>query len=414
MPEVVVTPTTENSRMRFRLYPDTRQEWELREHCAHARFTWNLALEQSNWYRPEWGPTPGFVAQCRQLTEARAASAWLRGGSVMVQQQALRDFAQAMANFYRGTHRRPTWRKKDVHEGFRVVAVGEGQVRRLNRRWGEVLVPKTGWVRFRWTRRVSGVKSYRVTCDRAGRWHVAFAVTPESIARTPTAAAVGVDRGVVNTLATSDGALLHCPGLSKPQRARLARLQRQLVRRQRNSNSKSRRNRTKLAIARLKARDADQAKDWVEKTTTALVVGYDLIAIEALPVRTMTRSARGTIAAPGSKVRQKAGLNRSILAARWGLFARRLREKCTLAGVLLIEINPANTSRRCVVCGCVAVENRKSQAVFGCITCGHTAHADVNAALNILAAGRAVAAQGGAGVVAPVNCEPQHVSSTAA
>lgn len=400
--------------MRFRLYPDASQLQMLREHCAHARFVWNLALEQSNWYRPDWGPTPGFVAQCRQLTEARAASAWLRAGSVVVQQQALRDFAQAMANFYRGTHRRPTWRKKDVHEGFRVVAIGEGKVRRLNRRWGAVLVPKAGWVRFRWTRGLSGAKSYRVTCDRAGRWHVAFAVMPKSIGRARTGAAVGIDRGVVNTLATSDGALHHCPGLTKPEQARLARLQRQLVRRQRNSNSKSRRNRTKLAIARVQAREADRAKDWVEQTTTALVVGYDFIALESLAIRAMTRSARGTIAAPGTNVRQKAGLNRLILGARWGLFARRLREKCDLAGVALVEVDPANTSRRCFACGCVAVENRKSQAVFGCIACGHTAQADVNAALNILAAGRAVAAQGGAVVMAPVNCEPQHVASTAA
>ena len=332
----------------------------------------------------------------------------------MIQQQALRDFTQAMANFFRGTHGRPTWRKKHVHEGFRVVALREGQVRRLNRRWGEVLIPKTGWVRFRWTRPVQDARSFRVACDRAGRWHVAFALMPEAIDRAPTGESVGIDRGVVNTLATSNGDLFHCPGLSKAERARLLRLQRQLARRQKNSNPTSRRNRTKRAIARLRARETDRAKDWVEKTTTALVVHYDLIAIEALRVRSMTRSARGTFANPGTKVRQKAGLNRSILAARWGLFARRLNEKCDLAGVMLVECNPAHTSTRCMACRHVAVENRKSQAVFGCVACQYSAHADVNAALNILAAGRVVAAQGGAVVVASVNCEPQRVASSAA
>jgi putative transposase len=128
----------------------------------------------------------------------------------------------------------------------------------------------------------------------------------------------------------------------------------------------------------------------------------------------MTHSARGTVDAPGTRVRQKAGLNRSILAARWGMFARRLREKAALAGVLLIEVIPAYTSRRCFACGHVAGENRERQAVFACVACGHSAHADVNAALNILAAGRAVAAQGGAAVFAPSNCEPQHVASSAA
>ncbi|HEX6380975.1 MAG TPA: helix-turn-helix domain-containing protein, partial [Acidimicrobiia bacterium] len=52
--------------MRFRLYPTPVQEEGLRGHCVQARFVWNLALEQTNWYRPEWGPTPGYVAQSAQ------------------------------------------------------------------------------------------------------------------------------------------------------------------------------------------------------------------------------------------------------------------------------------------------------------------------------------------------------------
>jgi IS605 OrfB family transposase len=373
---------------------------------------WNLALEQANWYRPEWGPTPGYSAQSAQLTEARAASAWLASGSFTVQQQALRDFAQAMKNWWTGTHRRPTWRKKGRHEGFRIVAVKAGHLRRLNRRFAEVFVPKIGWVRFRQTRPLpTGAKSYRVTLDRAGRWHIAFALTPEPIDRRPTGAMIGVDRGVANTLATSDGQLLHAPVLTPMERTRLARLQRRLARRKKGSR---RRERAKRALARLRARDADRAKDWIEKTTTSLVRDYDLVAIEDLRVKAITRSARGTIEAPGRNVGAKSGLNREILAQRWGLFARRLSDKASLAGVAVVKVNPVNTSRRCHACGHVAAENRKNQAVFGCVSCGHLAHADVNAAMNILAAGRAVTAQGEAVVVASLNCEPQHAPPTAA
>ena len=64
----------------------------------------------------------GFNEQCAQLTAARAEYDWLAAGSQTVQQQALRDFAQAMRNFFTGTHRRPTWRRAGVHEGFRKVA----------------------------------------------------------------------------------------------------------------------------------------------------------------------------------------------------------------------------------------------------------------------------------------------------
>src|SRR5205823_11343079 len=109
---VFVTPSPYDRLVRFRLYPPPAQEGFLIEHCAHARFVWNLALEQANWYRPAWGPTPAYVAQSAQLTEARAACVWLAAGSFTVQQQALRDFAQAMKNWWAGTHRRPGWRKE--------------------------------------------------------------------------------------------------------------------------------------------------------------------------------------------------------------------------------------------------------------------------------------------------------------
>ena len=112
------------------------------------------------------------------LTEARAEYAWLGDGSVNVQQQALRDFDQAMRNFYAGTHGYPGRRKKHRTRvpGHRLTS--PSVVQRLNRQLGAVKVPKIGWVRFRWTRAVPKCKSYRVTLDRAGRWHVAFAGDP--------------------------------------------------------------------------------------------------------------------------------------------------------------------------------------------------------------------------------------------
>jgi hypothetical protein len=113
---------------RYRLYPSPDQEVILGDHCAHARFVWNLAVEQQSWWRPGRTSMPGYAEQCRQLTVARAEHAWLRVGSQMVQQQALRDFAQAMAYFFAGTHRQPSWRKAGRDEGFRVVALRPRQV----------------------------------------------------------------------------------------------------------------------------------------------------------------------------------------------------------------------------------------------------------------------------------------------
>jgi len=387
---------------RYRLLPSAAQEAVLRDHCAHARYVWNLAVEQQSWWRSGRASAPGYLEQCRQLTAARAEHDWLRAGSQMVQQQALRDFDQAMVNFFAGTHGKPGWRKAGRDEGFRIVAVKPGHVRRLSRKTGAVWIPKAGWVRFRWSRRVAAAKSYRVTLDRVGRWHIAFAVVPEPVPAPGTGQAVGIDRGVTVSAALSTGEMLRVPPLSPARQRRLRRLQRKLARAKRGSG---RRARVKLAIARLRAREADARKDWAEKTSTSLARRFDLIRVEDLRITHMTRSARGTVEQPGRNVRQKAGLNREILLSGWGLLVRRLEQK---APGRVEKIKAAFTSQRCSACGHVAAESRKSQAVFACVACNFACNADVNAARNI-AAGHAVTARGRSPLGGRVNREPQPV-----
>jgi putative transposase len=392
---------------RYRVLPTAEQAAALAEHCRHARYVWNLAVEQQQHWQPG-RRAPGYNEQCAQLTAARAEHDWLAAGSQTVQQQALRDFAQAMRNFFAGTHHRPTWRKAGVHEGFRQVAVKPHHVERVNRRFGRVWVPKVGWVRFRLSRSIpEAVKSYRITRDRAGRWHIAFAHVPDPITGPRDGSVVGIDRGVAASAALSTGDLLHAPGLSRGEGRRLKVLQRRLARAQRGSN---RRARTKLAIAKLKSRETDRRKDWVEKASTDIARRFDLIRIEALDVRAMTGSARGTVVQPGVRVAQKRGLNRAITRSGWGLLAARLQHK---AYDRVEQVPAPYTSQRCSVCGHVAPENRKSQAVFECEACAAgPCNADVNAARNI-AAGRAVTARGDLGVSRSANREPQ-LSSPAA
>ena len=390
---------------RYRLLPTPAQEALLRDHCAHARFIWNLAVEQHSHWRPGRTSAPGYLEQCRQLTQARAEYPWLAAGSQMVQQQALRDFAQAMAAFFdpHNPARRPSWRKTNRDEGFRIVGRRGQQwdVRRLSRKTGEVWVPEIGWVRFRWSRPVPpSVNSYRVRMDRAGRWHVAFAVIPEPVPAPRNGEIIGIDRGVAVSAALSSGAMLHVPGLRVRERKRMRRLERKLTRANRGSN---RRRQVRLAIARLRARESDRRKDWVEKTSTDIARQFDLIRVEALQIATMTHSAKSRARTPGRNVRAKAGLNREILRSGWGLLVRRLEDK---APDRVEKIKPAFSSQRCSACGHVDAKSRESQARFACTACGFVGNADVNAARNI-AAGHAVTARGGDGVARPVNREPQ-------
>jgi IS605 OrfB family transposase len=202
----------------------------------------------------------------------------------------------------------------------------------------------------------------------------------------------------------STGELLSIAGLRNTEAIRLRRLQRTLARASRTSN---RRQRLKAKIARLKARATDRRKDWVEKTSTDLARRFDVIRVENLNIRAMSRSARGTIAVPGRRVRQKAGLNRAIHAAGWGLLSTRLEQK---APGRVEKVNPAYTSQRCSACGIIDAKARESQAVFRCRSCRYTDNADVNAARNI-AAGRAVTARGGLPLGTPANREPQLLTS---
>ncbi|HSS92192.1 MAG TPA: transposase [Streptosporangiaceae bacterium] len=381
--------------VRNRLYPAATQEGILSRHCEDARFVWNLAAEQQSWWWPGRGAAPGSAERHRQLVQARAAEPWLAEGSSTVQQQALRDFDKAMAAFFQTGNPagKPRYRSKRGRQGF---VIRDTRVRRLTRRWGEVQVPKCGWVRFRWTRTLpADLGMARVTVDRAGRWHVAFPAPQPALARRMGGGPVGIDRGVRTALVTSGGQHYRAPRISGRRAARYLALQQRLRRQARGSR---RRDETRRAMAQLTAAVTDRRRDWAEKISTRLVTDHDLIVLEKLNIPGMVRKpkAKADPEHPGgfltNGARAKAGLNRAILGACWGLLAQRAEQKAAASGAAVIYVDPRFTSQQCHVCGHTAPGNRDSQAVFRCQRCGHSDHADVNAARNILARGLATMA----------------------
>ncbi len=103
----------------------------------------------------------------------------------------------------------------------------------------------------------------------------------------------------------------------------------------------------------------------------------------------MSRSAAGSTAKPGSNVRAKSGLNKSILDQGWFEFRRQLDYKLAWNGGWLVAVPPQNTSRTCTRCGHVSADNRKTQARFLCVECGFEEYADLVGAINVLRAGHA-------------------------
>jgi putative transposase len=245
-----------------------------------------------------------------------------------------------------------------------------------------------GHIRVHQHRPVKGrVKTISVKRE-GSRWYVILSCDDVPAEPLPTTGATaGIDMGVASLITTSDAGHLDNPRHLAASASRLTAAQQALARKTRGSN---RRRKAVARLAALHAKVRRQRLDGVHKAALALVRAYDVIVCEDLRIANMTRSAAGTRDAPGAGVAAKSGLNRSILDASWGIFLTILTNKAESAGRELIAVNPAGTSRTCSRCGHCAKDNRLTQAEFACTACGHIAHADVNAAINILRAGLAL------------------------
>jgi putative transposase len=195
---------------------------------------------------------------------------------------------------------------------------------------------------------------------------------------------LGIDVGLTTFAATSEGELIAPLKAAAKAQRKLKHAQRAVVRKKKGSVNR------KKAIVRLgniHRRIARQRADWLHKLTTSLADRHAVIAIEDLKITNMSASAKGTAEAPGKNERQKAGLNRGILDAAWGEFARQIGYKTEWRSGRTLRVDPAYTSQECRICHRICAENRATQALLRCVACGHTEHADVHASHNILERG---------------------------
>ncbi len=311
--------------------------------------------------------------------------------------------SRAFKNSFEGRAAYPKPRTKFRHTSFRYP---DPLQIKLDRDGQRVFLPKAGWVRLRIHREIIGdVKNVTVS-QSGGWWFVSIAVEQTidepALKVGPT---VGIDLGVVNAIATSDGTVFDLPRVSAQEQPQLAAAQKTIARRRQGS-----RNRLKaiLRLRRIQARHARRRADAKHKATSRLVRDHAVIVMEDLKVRNMTASARGTVEAPGAMVAQKAGLNRAILDMAPGETRCQLEYKMSRAGGQLIVVPAPYTSQQCSCCGWTTQENRSSRDRFSCVSCGFAACADVNAARNILAKG--LSTLGGTGGHPGMACESSPVA----
>jgi putative transposase len=373
---------------RFALEPTTAQKETLSSWAPALRFLWNWMLAQRrDAYKGSEGRVRiGYNDQAAQLPAMKAMFPWLAALPSQPLQQTLLDLDTAFKNFFEGRAAYPAFKSKLRGDPGIRWPQGVG----VNGR--AVWLPKLGWVKARFSCRIQGViKSATVRHDGL-RWFVSILCESEpAVPVEPSGASVGIDVGVQESIALSDGRLLQLPVATEKEDRRQQLLARRVSRCVPGSHRHAKAKRRLLVFRR---GISNRVQDTRHKLTTNLAKNHGLIVVEALTLKSLTRSARGTVEAPGKNVAAKSGLNRSLLAQGHAETIRQLDYKTKWLGGELREVNPAYTSQTCPQCGHVAAENRPSRAVFRCVQCSHTGHADLVAASNILAAGLAASARG--------------------
>ena len=367
----------------FRLEPTFEQRILLRKFAGCVRVVWNkgLALQQARHQAGE--KKLGYAGLCKALTAWRndPETPWLAEAAVDVEQQILRDLETAYKRFFDKLSDFPRFKKKGARDSFRFP---QPKSIRLDQAGERILLPKLGWLNYRRSRKVQGLVRNVTVRLKAGHWYVSIQ-TERKVAEPchPAATAVGIDMGIVRFATLWDGqkeTVIQPLSSLKRHAVRLAKAQRQMSRKVKFSSNWKR---AKVRVQRIHGQIANARNDFLHKTSHAISKNHAMIVVEDLQVKNMSRSASGTLAEPGRKVRAKSGLNKSILDQGWGEFGRQLDYKSAWKGGWLVAVPPANTSRECPVCGHTCAENRKSQSVFVCVACGHTENADLVASKNI-------------------------------
>lgn len=344
----------------------------------HAlRFLWNLALEQRRLALARPRDERRFYTafdQMLELKELRAELPWLTDVPYNVCAQLLVELDMAWELCFKKLAKAPRYKRKgDKGLGFcepraRVWCLGPTTLR----------FPKVGSLHAVVHRPVEGKPRTCTIRHEGDQWFASmvYAIEINPIPRTEPV--VAIDLGVVNFVSDSDGRITPSPQFYAQAVQRLARAQRAFSRKKKGSKNRVK---AQMKVTRLHCKVRRQRKHLVQNISAAYAKSHGTVVVEKLKIQNMVRSARGTVEAPGTRVRAKTGLNRSILDVGWSSLIFCLRYKLAWSGGQLHEVPAQYSSQTCHQCDHVDAASRLTQADFCCTSCGMRMHADLNAAL---------------------------------
>jgi putative transposase len=365
-------------RYRYRLDPSPAQRRALGRAFGCARVVFNDAIAARRAAHLAGAPSPTDAAMSRALTESKRTPEreWLAEVSAVVLQQALADANRAYRNFFNSLSgerkgRRvgaPRFRsRKDRAQSIRFTKAARFRVLDNDR----LRLTGIGDVQVRWSRELPvDPSSVTVTLDATGRYHASFVVEVPDNPLPPVEREIGLDLGLTHFAVMSDGRKVGNPRIARKAAKKLRRAQQELCRRQRGSANRAR---SVRKLARAHARLADTRRDWLHKLSTTIVRESQAVYVEDLAVSGLARTR----------------LARSVNDAGWSTFVSMLEYKSARHGRTFGKVNRwFPSTRACSACGVVGERKTLNVREWVC-PCGVAHDRDINAAKNILAAGRA-------------------------
>ncbi len=363
-------------RYRYRIYPTPAQAQALARAFGCARVVYNDCLRLRDACHAAGEKISDTEVQRRVITLAKRTPdrAWLGEVASVALVQACQDARRAYKNWFDSMSgrrkgpkiRHPKPRRKHGRQSIRLTRNG------FALRGQRLYVAKVGDIKVEWSRSLPSVpSSVTVIREPDGRYYASFAVERETVPLPASDREVGIDLGLYSLIVTSDGEAIPNPRFLRKAGTRLRRAQRVLSRRRKGSANRARA-RHRVAVLHRKVRET--RLDHAHKTALRLVRDNQAVYAEDLAVSGLMRTR----------------LARSVADAGWSQLMRCMEEKAAQYGRTFARIGRFEpTSQVCSACGVNDGPKPLNVREWACAACGTIHDRDVNAARNILAAGRA-------------------------
>lgn len=355
------------ARYQYRFYPTDQQQQRLAQLFGCVRVVWNdaLAICKQSEKKPKSAELQKIVITQAKKTEARA---WLSEVSNIPLQQSVADLEIAFKNFFDSCKSKrkgrkvgyPKFKKRTNSQSAR-FRIGGFSIKNKG-----VYLAKIGIVNPVWSRELpANPTSVTVIKDCANRYFLSFVVEVEPVQVDAKNQSIGIDLGVKTFAVMSNGEKAFSPSYKALDR-RVRKLQRKLVRQQKDSN---RRHKTRIQIAKLHNKIADTRKDFLHKLSTKVVSENQTIVLEDLNVSGMVKNRK---------------LSRVVSQQGWREFRVLVEAKSEKYGRKFVVISRWEpTSQTCSDCGYKWGKIDLSVRSILCLGCGTEHDRDENASTNI-------------------------------